>query len=169
MIMLSGCVSVSSCLFEGMCPSRSLTPVHRELFHCRTCPRGHSPHREPAISATETSSALISVFRQSQPPLGICIDTHTYLSHTHRHMTHTHIPVTHTYLSHTHILFTHSCHTHTPLHTHKHVTDTQTPVSHTHVLHTHSCHIHKHTPVTHTNTNRCYTHTLLSHTHIPVA
>ena len=149
MITLSGCVSVSSCLFEGMCPARSLTPVHRELFHCRTRPRGHSPHREPAISATETSSALISVFRQSQPPLGICIDTHTYLSHTHRHMTHTHThlshthtPVTHTYMSHTHLSHTHTCHTQA-CHT-----DIQT---HTHLSHTHTCYTY--TPVTHTHTN----------------
>ena len=145
MIMLSGCVSVSSCLFEGMCPARSLTPVHRELFHCRTRPRGHSPHREPAISATETSSALISVFRQSQPPLGICIDTHTYLSHTHRHMTHTHIPVTHTHTCDTHIHVTHTPISHTHLsHTdlsHRH-TDTHTPVTHTHLLHTLTCHTH---------------------------
>ena len=145
MAMLSGCVSVSSCLFEGMCPARSLTPVHRELFHCRTRPRGHSPHREPAISATETSSALISVFRQSQPPLGICIDTHTYLSHTHRHMTHTHIPVTHTHTCDTHIHVTHTPISHTHLsHTdlsHRH-TDTHTPVTHTHLLHTLTCHTH---------------------------
>ena len=168
MAMLSGFVSMSSCLFEGVCPARSLTPVYTELFHRGTRPRGHSPHRDPAFSATETSSLLISVLPQSQRPLGIHIHTHTYLSHTqllhrHTHLSHTHTLVTHTYKTVTHN-HSHLSHRHTDTHSHIKLSHTHTPVIHKHShSHTQTQLLHTHTPVTHKET--CHTHTDISVTY----
>ena len=164
-------VSGSSCLFEGVCPARSLTPVYTELFHRGTRPRGHSPHRDPAFSATETCSPLISVLPQSQRPLGI--HTHTHLSHTHTHLSDTHETVTHIDTCHkdiqTHrVTHTPVTHTHTFTHTHTLLSHTHTcQMTHvTHTCDTHTCHTHNNTSLTHIkNTHTCHTETCsLTHT-----